>query len=206
MGKGKSSYSFLFFSFSSFLFFFLRRPPASLFRRRPSSLSGQYNPTPPPPQSRVLVAASCPARALRVRCECNPAPPPPLQSRVLVAGRRAEASKPSCRAPRGHRTLFSLCAASSVQWQEPRKQTNQPAARSRLGHLALRDGEEGDTLETKKKEKVCFTSSNYHENLVFLPQLRNRVIHLPQLFKPCILPSSSGSEDCFAIVTAGLLQ
>jgi len=52
------------------------------------------------------------------------------------------------------------------------------------------------------KEKVCFTFSNYHESLVFLQQLRNRVLHLPQLFKPCILPHSSGFEDYFATVTA----
>ena len=51
-------------------------------------------------------------------------------------------------------------------------------------------------------EKVCFTPSNYHESLVFLPQQRNRVLHLPQLFKPCILPPSSGFEGCFVTETA----
>ena len=50
-------------------------------------------------------------------------------------------------------------------------------------------------------EKVCFTSSNYHESLIFLPQLRNQVLHIPQPFKPCILPPSSDFEDCFDIVT-----
>jgi hypothetical protein len=53
-------------------------------------------------------------------------------------------------------------------------------------------------------KKICFTSSNYHESLVFLPQLRNRILHLPQLFKSCILPPSSGFEDWFATVATAV--
>jgi hypothetical protein len=48
-------------------------------------------------------------------------------------------------------------------------------------------------------EKVYFSSLNSHQSSFFLPQLQNRTNHLPQLFKPCILPLSSGFEG-------GLLQ
>ena len=50
-------------------------------------------------------------------------------------------------------------------------------------------------------KKVCFTFFNYYQSLVFLLQLRNRILHLPQLFKPCILPPSCGFENCFATLT-----
>ena len=50
-------------------------------------------------------------------------------------------------------------------------------------------------------KKVCFTFFNYYQSLVFLLQLRNRILHLPQLFKPCILPPSCGFENCFAKLT-----
>jgi hypothetical protein len=55
----------------------------------------------------------------------------------------------------------------------------------------------------KKKEKVYFSSPNFHESPLFLPQLQNRANRLPQLFKPCILPPWSGFEGGFATVNGG---
>jgi hypothetical protein len=52
-------------------------------------------------------------------------------------------------------------------------------------------------------EKVYFSSPNFHESSFFLPQLRNRANHLPQLFKPCILPPWSSFEGGFATVKGG---
>jgi hypothetical protein len=52
-------------------------------------------------------------------------------------------------------------------------------------------------------EKVYFSSPNFHESPLFLPQLQNRANHLPQLFKPCILPPWSGFEGGFATVNGG---
>jgi hypothetical protein len=53
------------------------------------------------------------------------------------------------------------------------------------------------------KEKVYFSSPNFHESPLFLPHLQNRANHLPQLFKPCILPPWSGFEGGFATVNGG---
>jgi hypothetical protein len=52
-------------------------------------------------------------------------------------------------------------------------------------------------------EKVYFSSPNFHESPLFLPQLQNQANHLPQLFKPCILPPWSGFEGGFATVNGG---
>jgi hypothetical protein len=52
-------------------------------------------------------------------------------------------------------------------------------------------------------EKVYFSSPNFRESPLFLLQLQNRANHLPQLFKPCILPPWSGFEDGFATVNGG---
>jgi hypothetical protein len=41
---------------------------------------------------------------------------------------------------------------------------------------------------------------NFHESPIFLSQLQNRANHIPQLFKPCILPLWSGFEGGFATV------
>ena len=41
-------------------------------------------------------------------------------------------------------------------------------------------------------KKVYFTSLNYPQSLVFLPELQNRVNHLPQLLKLSILPPWTG--------------
>jgi hypothetical protein len=49
-------------------------------------------------------------------------------------------------------------------------------------------------------EKVYFFSPNSHKSSLFIPQLQNRTNHLPQLFKPCILPPSSGFKGGFATV------
>jgi hypothetical protein len=58
-------------------------------------------------------------------------------------------------------------------------------------------------MMNKSKEKVYFSSPNFHESPLFLPQLQNRANHLPQLFKPCILPPWSGFEGGFATVNVG---
>jgi hypothetical protein len=50
-------------------------------------------------------------------------------------------------------------------------------------------------------EKVYFSSFNFHESPLFLPQLQNRTNYLPQLFKPCILPPRNGFKGGFATVT-----
>jgi hypothetical protein len=49
-------------------------------------------------------------------------------------------------------------------------------------------------------EKVNFSSLNFCESPLFLPELQNRANHLPQLFKPCILPPWSGFEVGFVFV------
>jgi hypothetical protein len=56
------------------------------------------------------------------------------------------------------------------------------------------------------EEKVYFSSPNSHKSSLFLPQLQNRINHIPQLFKPCILPPSSGFEGGFDTVNGGMLQ
>jgi hypothetical protein len=58
----------------------------------------------------------------------------------------------------------------------------------------------------KVKEKVYFSSPNSHQSPFFLSQLQNRTNHLPQLFKPCISPPSSGFEAGSATVNGGMLQ
>jgi hypothetical protein len=55
-----------------------------------------------------------------------------------------------------------------------------------------------------EEEEVYFSSPNSQQSPIFHPQLQNQKNHLPQLFKPCILPSSSGFEDGFATVIGGI--
>jgi hypothetical protein len=57
---------------------------------------------------------------------------------------------------------------------------NRPALRSSVGPKIDRGN--------RDKKKIYFTSLNYSESLVFLPELQNWVNHLPQLLKPFILP------------------
>jgi hypothetical protein len=64
----------------------------------------------------------------------------------------------------------------------------------------------GSPWDGNVPEKVYFSSANFNESPSFIPQLQNRANHLPQLFKPCILPPWSGFEGGFAIMNNGLLQ
>jgi hypothetical protein len=49
----------------------------------------------------------------------------------------------------------------------------------------------------EQEKKIYFSSPNFHQNPLLLPQLQNRTNNLPQLFKPCILSPASGFEGGF---------
>ena len=60
----------------------------------------------------------------------------------------------------------------------------------------------GQVLEESKKGKSLFSSLNYHESLVFLPQLRNRVLLLLELSKPEQMFSRHGFDPGFGCFDA----
>jgi hypothetical protein len=83
--------------------------------------------------------------------------------------------------------FYSACAAITAQ--------------VRVKYSTLNSSRSQSFSKKKRKEKVYFP--HFHESPLFLPQLQNRANHLPQLFKPCILPPWSGFEGGFATVNGG---
>jgi hypothetical protein len=106
---------------------------------------------------------------------------------------------------------FSLLLGRGLHW------LGRVATRARL-RCWTKENKRGSVMGLRKNERKLgeFVLFYVEKSLlflpqlspksVFLPQLQNRTNHLPQLFKPCILPPSSGFEGDFATLNDVMLQ